>query len=165
MALAPNRSRFWKRCTPSSLRAAVDGSIDFAHEAHNLSMDRLAERLRLGSTSALYKRLEALNLKITEVKAFEHACGIDLLTRYFVASSGRIVIEIPTGRAASAADIQALQSALHEAVGALIQFYAGQTATEETMQAVTAAMADLAAHRINVSKYSQPELELAGEQA
>lgn len=160
MSLSPNRSRFWKRRQPTSLRHAVDESIDFFKEAHNGSVERLAERMGYATHWSLYKDLADMKLRITQVRAFEHGCGIDLLSRYFAASASRLTIEIPAGRPASADSIQALQEGLNDAVGALLRFYAGQQCAEKTLEAVSAAMQDLAWQRVNVAKSAEPELEL-----
>lgn len=159
MPMNPNRAHFWKRRTPSSLRQAVDESIAYFKEAHNGSVERLAERMGYTSHWLLYKDLADLKLKLPQVKAFEHACGIDLLTRYYAASSNRISIEIPVGRTAGADSIQALQAATTDAAGALLKFYAGQLSAEDALAAINGAMQELAWHRINVGKHAQPELE------
>jgi hypothetical protein len=159
MPLNPNRSRFWKRRTPTSLRQAVDESIEYFKEAHNGSVERVAERMGYTTKWSLYKDLADLKLQLPQVKVFEHACGIDLLTRYYAASANRISIEIPLGRTAGADSIQALQAALTDAAGALLNFYAGQMQAEEALSAVNDAMQELAWHRVNVGKHAQPELE------
>jgi hypothetical protein len=158
--LAPNRIRFWKRRIPTSLRAAVDESLAYAREAYNLSVEQIAERMGYGSHWTLYKQLAELSLKLTQVRAFEHACGIDLLSRFYAASAGRVVIEIPAGRAVSAEDMQALQLGIHQAVGALLAFYAGRADAEATLSAVTESLTELAWHRENVRKTASPELPL-----
>ncbi len=158
--LPPNRARFWKRHVPASLRAAVDESLAYAKEVHNLSVEQIAERMGYASVWTLYKQLADLNLKVTQVRVFEHACGIDLLSRYFAASAGRLVIDIPTGHTASADDIQSLQLNINQAVGALLAFYAGLAEADATLEAVTSSMVDLAWHRENVRKSASPELQL-----
>lgn len=158
--LSPSRVRFWRRHIPTSLRAAVDESLAYAKEAHNLGVEQIAERLQYGSYWTLYKQLADLNLKITQVRAFEHACGIDLISRYLAASAGRVVIEVPAGRTTSAEDMQALQMNINTAVGALLAFYAGRADAEATLGAVTESLTELAWHRENVRKHASPELQL-----
>ncbi|MFZ5536753.1 MAG: hypothetical protein ACOZAP_04655 [Pseudomonadota bacterium] len=158
--LSPSRVRFWKRRIPTSLRAAVDESLAYAKEAHNLNVEQIAERMSYGSHWNLYKQLADLNLKLTQVRAFEHACGIDLLSRYYAASAGRVVIEVPAGRAVSAEDMQALQLNINQAVGALLEFYAGQAEPDATLEKLTASITELAWHRENVRKHASPELQL-----
>jgi hypothetical protein len=159
MALNPNRARFWKRRTPTSLRQAFDDSLDYFREAHNGSVERLAERMGYGSHWSLYKDLADLKLRVTQVKQFEHACGIDLITRYYAASAGRISIEIPVGRTAGPDCIQALQAATTEAAGALLQFYGDQISADAALAAINTALQELGWHRVNVGKHAQPELE------
>jgi len=159
MSLNPSRARYWKRRTPTSLRQAVDESIEYFKEAANGSVDRLAERMGYSSVWSLYKDLADLKLRIPQVKVFEHACGIDLITRYYAASANRISIEIPVGRTAGADSIQALQAAMTDAAGALLKFYAEQMPADRALAAVNDAMQELAWHRVNVAKHAQPELE------
>lgn len=155
----PNRSTFWKRRTPTSLRQAVDDSLEYFKESCNGSVERLAERMGYSTHWSLYKDLADLKLRLSQVKAFEHACGIDLITRYYAASSGRISIELPIGRTAGADSINALQVATTEAAGALLRFYSGQLDADETLAKLNAAIQELAWHRVNVGKHAEPELE------
>jgi hypothetical protein len=158
--LSPSRARFWKRRIPTSLRAAVDESLAYAKEAHNLGVEQIAERMGYSTVWTLYKALADLNLKLPQVRVFEHACGIDLLSRYYAASAGRLVIETPTGASVKPEDIQHLQVSLTDAVSALLAFYSGAAEADATLQAVTTAMAELASHRENVRKHASPELQL-----
>lgn len=155
----PNRAKFWKRRIPPSLRAAVDESLAYAKEARNLGVERIADDMGYDSHWTLYKQLADLRLPISGVRMFQNACGIDLISRYFASGNNRVSIEIPVGRTASADDIQALQEATNQAVGALLAFYAGRIAADETLDAIVIALQELASHRENVTKHSQPELE------
>ena len=93
------------------------------------------------------------------IRPYETACGIDYVTRWLAASSGRLLIDIPTGRKADAADMQALQELLNTAVGQLLQFYGGKAEAGDTLAAIQQAMEGLAWHRGNVQKHAQPELD------
>jgi len=159
MRLNPNRARFWKRRTPTSLRQAVDESIDYFKEAHNGSVEKISDLMGYSSVWSLYKDLADLKLKINQVKSFEHATGIDLLSRYYAATAGRISIELPTGKTAGADSLNELQAALNDAVGALLKFYSGQKSAEETLDQINTGMQELAWHRVNVTQHAQPELE------
>jgi len=68
------------------------------------------------------------------------------------------VIAIPKGRNGAPEDIQALQAITHEAIGALIKFYADQADADATLAAVQTALERMAWHKGNVEKYRQPEL-------
>jgi hypothetical protein len=106
----------------------------------------------------LYKWIEAGSMPVRLVKAFEHACGIDFLSRWLAMSGNKLVIEIPIGKIADPDDIQALQEITHAAIGSLLKFYKEQADSDETLAAVQTALERLAWHRANVEKCRQPEL-------
>jgi len=70
------------------------------------------------------------------------------------------VIDLPVGRDATAADMQALQEQLHGAVGALLQFYAGRADQDSTISAIQLGLEGLAWHRHNVQQHETPQLDL-----
>lgn len=150
--------RNWKRVQPTNLRDAMDWCVEHAREKHNRSIDQVADLMGLPSKWTLYKWIEAVNLPARLIKPFEHACGIDLVSRYLAVSGGKLVIDMPKGRAQTPEDIALLQEATHTAVGVLIRFYLDQIAAEETLAAVQTALEQLAWHRLNVEKTRQPEL-------
>ncbi|MFZ5659169.1 MAG: hypothetical protein ACOY5C_04850 [Pseudomonadota bacterium] len=155
--------RNWNRVQPTSLRHALELCKDYARERHNLSVQRIAERMGLEDYWTLYKWIANARMPAVAIRAYETACGIDFVTRWYASSAGRLLIDIPTGRDATAADMQALQELLNAAVGRLLQFYAGKTDADETLSALQQAMEGLAWHRGNVEKHAQPELELGGD--
>lgn len=152
--------RNWKRVQAHSLRDALELCKEHARERHNLSVERIAERIGLADHWTLYKWISSARIPVSHLRAFEVACGIDLVTRYLAASSGRLVVDMPTGKKAAATDMQALQESLHTAVGALLQFYSGGAKEDETLGAIRGALEGLAWHRENVARNAQPELEL-----
>lgn len=152
--------RNWKRFTATSLQEAVEACIEFARQNSNLSVERIADRMGLQSKWALYKWTESGSMPVRMVRAFEHACGADFVTRYLGASAHLLVIAMPNGRCAASADIHALQAACTDAVGALIEFTSGKRSPEETMSALTLAMEALAIERGHVERHHQPELPL-----
>lgn len=151
--------RNWKRVQPHSLRHALELCKEFARERHNLSVERIAEKMGLADHWTLYKWFQSGRIPANMILAYETHCGIDFVTRWLAASAGKLVIEIPSGRRASPTDMQALQEVLHDTVGQLLQFYAGKTEAGDTLAAVGKAMEGLAWHRGNVEKHGQPELE------
>lgn len=154
--------RNWKRIQPHSLRHALELCKDFARERHNLSVERIAERMGMADHWALYKWFQTGRIPANMIPAYEVHCGIDFVTRWLAASAGRLLIEIPTGRNASAEEMQVLQGVLNDTVGQLLQFYAGKADSGDTLAAIGQAMEGLAWHRGNVEKHLQPELELGG---
>lgn len=152
--------RNWKRIQPTSLRNALELCKDHARERHNLSVERIAEEMGLTDHWTLYKWFQNGRIPVNLVRPFEKACGINFVTRWQAASAGHLLIEIPTGRKATAADIQILQEVLNAAVGQLLQFHAGKAEAQDTLASIQQAMESLAWHRGNVEKHLQPELEL-----
>ena len=155
--------RNWKRIQPTSLRHALELCKDHAKERNNLSVERIAERMGLTDHWTVYKWIQTGRIPANMIRPYEVACGIDYVTRWLAASSGRLLIDIPTGRNASAADMQALQELLNTAVGQLLQFYGGKSPAADTLAAIQQAMEGLAWHRRNVEKHSQPELDFQEE--
>lgn len=152
--------RNWKRVRPTSLLNAMELCVEHARETRNASVDRLAEHMGEESHHNLYKWLATGRMPIVKQRAFEHACGANFVTRWLATSAGLLVIDIPTGRQANGEDVLALQETLNDAVGALLQFYAGKIEQAQVLARLTAALEGLAFHRENVRKFDQPELDL-----
>lgn len=153
--------RNWKRIQPHSLRNAMELCKDKALE-QGLSIERIADRTFLNDHWTLYKWIANGRMPASYIRAFEETCGVDFITRWLAASAGKLLIDIPTGRNASAEEMQVLQGVLNDTVGQLLQFYAGKANTSDTLAAIGQAMEGLAWHRGNVEKHLQPELELGG---
>ena len=151
--------RNWKRVTVTSLRHAMELCLEHAREKHNHNVDRIADLMGLANKWNLYKWLESGRMPASLIRPFESACGIMLVTRYLAHSSDFLIIEIPTGRKATAKQINALQGSLNEAFGHLIRFVEGESSAEETAASLVSAMEDLAFHKRNVEKANQPELD------
>jgi hypothetical protein len=150
--------RNWKRVQPRDLRHAMDLCLEFAKERHNRSADHIADLMGEVNKWTLYKWIEAGSMPVRLVKAFEHACGIDFLSRWLAMSGNKLVIEIPIGKIADPEDMQALQEITHAAIGSLLKFYKAQANSDETLAAVQTALERMAWHRANVEKCRQPEL-------
>lgn len=157
--------RNWKRTQPTSLRNALELCKEHARERKNFSIERIADEMGVADHWSLYKWIQSGRFPANLIRPFENVCGIDYVTRWLVASEGRVVIDVPTGRNASAADINTLQAVLNDAVGALIGFYASRADAEETLGTIQAALETLAAHRGNVLKHGEPELDFGGGEA
>lgn len=158
--LRPNRVRFWKLRISPSLQEAMGECTAYALEAHNRSIEQISDLMGLDSHWTLRKYISEVRLPARLIRNFEHACGIDLVTRYLASSANRVCIQIPTGRTPGAHDITDLQRALNDAAGHLIDFYAGEKSAEDAIASVMAGMSELAWHRANVKKHEQPELPL-----
>lgn len=153
--------RAWKKLVPDSLRAAIELTLEFARTERRLSVDRVADRMGLASKWVLYKWLENGRLPATLIRTFEHACDCPHLyvTRYLAHSAHQLVIPMPTGRVPAGADIHALQAALTDAVGGLLDFAEGRRSAPETLGGLTSALEALAFQREQIARCSQPELE------
>lgn len=136
----------------------MDLCLEFARERHNRSVDSVAELMGEVNKWTLYKWMEAGSLPARLIKPFEHACGIDFVSRWLAMSGNKLVIEIPKGRKGTMEDMQALQSTTHDAIGALMKFYDDKADAEATLAAVQTALERMAWHKGNVEKYRQPEL-------
>lgn len=150
--------RNWKRVQPRDLRDALDLCTEYAREKHNRSVDNIADEMGLASKWTLYKWIQEASLPVRLIKPFENACGIDFVSRWGVISTGKLVIEIPKGRKGEPDDIQALQTVTHDAIGALMKFYADKANVDDTLATLQTALERMAWHKGNVEKYRQPEL-------
>lgn len=152
----------WKRAFPTSLRHALELCKDHAQKAHNLSVERLAERMGLADHWVLYKWVSSGRMPAVMIPAYEAACGCQYVTRWFASASGGVLIDMPTGRRCDARDVQELQARLHTSVGALMAFYDGTADVPATLAAVQQSLEGLAWHRRNVAQHQQPQLDLGG---
>jgi hypothetical protein len=157
-ALSPMSGRNWKRTQPRDWQDAQDLCLRFAKEKHNRSVDSVASLMGEMNKWTLYKQIESGGLPLRLIKPFEHACGIDFVSRWLVISNGKMVLDIPRGRKCDAQDINTLQTALNDTVGALLKFYADQQDADATLAAIQTALECMAWHKGNVEKYQQPEL-------
>lgn len=153
-------SRHPSKPMPTSLRAAFEADKAHAQARHRRGVERLAE-LMATTPATLYKWLETDAMPINRLAAWEHLTGSDCVIRYLAATAHRVVIDIPVGRGADAADVHQLQTTLHLAMGALLGFHAGRLDRDACMAALGAGLEALAWHRENVRKNDQPELELS----
>lgn len=158
------RGRNWKKVQPTSLRHAMELCKDHAREKRNYSVERIAEVMGQEDHWTLYKWFQSGRMPAVLIPAFEEACGIDFVSRWLATRSGRLVIDIPTGRKQSGADVNELQAVLHHAVGSLMEFYRDKYDVEATLADITRALQSLAWHRGNVAQHNQPQLELGDDE-
>ncbi len=154
--------RNWKRVQPGNLRDALRLCKDHALEKKNYSVERIADLMDV-SSDLLYKWLSNGRMPASSIPAYEYICGINFVTRWLAASTGHLMIAAPTGRNASASDMQALQEVLHAAAGQLLKFYSGNAVAADVLAAIQQGMEGLAWHKGNVEKHLQPEFEFAEE--
>lgn len=148
----------WKRKRARSLRHGMELCIAHAKEVHNRSVERVAEMMGEESQWTLYKWIANGRMPACKITAFEHACGIDFVTQYQASSAGYLLVKMPTGRKAEHKELNELSRFNHEVLGQLLAFCETHEGAEETAQAVTQLMEDLAFQRGNIEKFQQPEL-------
>lgn len=151
--------RNWKRVRPTSLLNGMELCLEHGQATRNAGVSRIAEGMGEESHHNLYKYIGNGRMPLCKLRAFEDACGATYVTRWLAMSAGLLVIDIPTGRAATGDDVLALQETLNDAVGALLQFYAGKVEQPDVIARLTAGLEGLAFHRENIKKYEQPELQ------
>lgn len=157
------KRRNWKYLQPSSIRQALEWTKDFARERHNLSVERIAERMGLPDHSALYKWLANGRMPALLIPVYEEVCGINLVSRWLASAGGKLLIDLPTGRHCTAQDMHELQAVLTTSTGALLAFHSGSATAAEALSAIQAGLEGLAWHRGNVQQHAQPQLELTGD--
>lgn len=155
--------RNWKRVQAGSLQQAMELSIEHAREVMHRKVEAVAELMGLENHWNIYKWVQSGSMPTRYIRAFEHACGINLVTRWLAASEGCLIINAPAGRNASAADMHALQEVLNAASGQLLQFYQGKASAADALAAIQQGMEGLAWHKGNVEKHAQPEFEFIQE--
>ena len=152
--------RDWKRLRPSSLVHAMRLCKEFAQAKHNLSVERIADRM--GAThDALYKWLATGRMPAILIPTFELACGCNYISEWLAASAGRLVVPMPTGRKAEGTELLDMNSSCAAALQLLTQFYAAPQAadTEATLAALRLHLEQVAYPHHTVAQYATPELE------
>ncbi len=158
----PRCKRTWNRFQPTSLQNALEGCMEYARVVHNKSVDRIADQMGLPNKWVLYKWLNNGRLPTILIRSFENVCGISLVTKYIAFSGHKLLIDIPSGKKATAKDINGLQASLTKTVTELLKFYDGQSQVEETLAIIQQSLENLAWQKGEVEKHHQPELDLEG---
>lgn len=143
----------------TSLRHALELCKDHAREKLNRSVERIAEEMGIPDHWTVYKWLQTGRIPAILIRPFETACGIDLVTRWLAASSGRMLVDIPSGRALKDTDLVELHTGFSQALKLITDFYAGNADPEDTVAALTTHLENVAWHRANVTQHSAPELD------
>ncbi|MEC5319013.1 hypothetical protein VSX61_08695 [Brenneria populi subsp. brevivirga] len=158
--MIPTTRRNWKRIQPSGLRNALELCKDHARARLNRSVEQVADLMGLSDHWTLYKWLQNGRMPANLIRPYEAACGIDYVTRWIAASGGKLLIDIPTGRALQATDVSELHGSFADAMKLLTDFYAGRATQDNTVQALTNHLQSVAWHHGNVNAHSNPQLEL-----
>lgn len=129
-------------------------------EVHNLSVERVADRMGVPSHWALYKWMENGRMPALLIRPFEAATGADYVTRWLAASDHKVLVDIPTGRAATEMSTAELQAAMAESIRLLLGYYADGGDPAKVLDAVRGAIAGLGWHHANVERSIEPELDM-----
>lgn len=162
MTISPRRN--WKRLQPTSLRQALEFCKDHARAKLNRSVERIAEEMGITDHWTLYKWLQTGRIPANLIRPYEVACGADYVTRWIAASAGKLLVDMPTGRALNGTDVVALHNGFGTALQLLTAFYAKIGEPAETMAALTAHLEDIAWHRANVEQHLQPAFDFSPQQ-
>ena len=154
--------RNWKKVHPTSLQQAMEWSIDHAREVMHRKVEAVAELMGLENHWNLYKWVQNGSMPTRYIRAFEHACGINLVSRWLAHSAGNLLIPIPTGRAVKQIELAELHQKFADSFGALARFYDDKEEADATLARVTEMLEGLAWHHGNVEQHMQPSLELDG---
>lgn len=149
----------WNKVNPTSLQQAMELSIQHAREVHNRSVDHIADLMGLANKYAIYKWIENGSMPARNLRAFQHACGINLISRWDAHSGGYLLFKIPTGRTVKQTELAELHQQFIDSFGALARFYEGKEGAQETLGRVTEMLEGLAWHHGNVEQHAQPSLE------
>ncbi len=85
----------------------------------------------------VYKWFQNGRIPANLIRPYEVACGIDFVTRWIAASSGRQLVDVATGRNLNPADIVATHEHFASTVKRLSAFYAQPGDPTETLAALT----------------------------
>lgn len=152
--------RSWKQVRPASLIEALRVCKEFAQARHNLSVERIADRMGV-SHDSLYKWLGTGRMPAILVPTYEMACGCNFASVWLATSAGKLVIDMPTGRKATSQDVVDMNSSCAAAMQLLTAFLNSPATadTDATLAALRAHMEQVAYHHHNVASYATPELE------
>lgn len=152
--------RNWKNARANSLTHALRLCKEYAQDRHNLSVERIGDRMGV-SHDNLYKWLATGRMPAILIPPYEHACGAHFVSDWLAASAGRLVVPMPTGKAAAEADLLAVNASCAAALTLLTQFYTDPATADlaATTDALRAHLEQVAFHQANVARCAAPELE------
>lgn len=149
----------WKRLIPRSTVEAMRLCKDFAKERHNLSVERIADKMGV-SADLLYKWLSNGQMHLSLVQSYEAICGIHFVSDHLSYARGLLLVPMPTGRDLYDEDMLQMHQSFAAAMTLLADFYAGRADLGATQDMLTKHMEQTAWHRTNAAQHAQPELEL-----
>ncbi|MFS4550042.1 hypothetical protein [Comamonas resistens] len=151
--------RNWKRVQPNSLREALEQCKEHARERLNKSVDNIAEDMGLADKWSLYKWIQNGSMPAKLIRPYQIACGINLVSRWLAASEGRLLVDIPTGRAIKQEDLHQAHSGFAQAMSLISDFCAGKADQATTLEAIRDHLQLMGRLHGNVQQHHTPELE------
>jgi hypothetical protein len=149
---------------PSSLDDAIQCQLAAA-EKLGLVPKRMADLMGV-DVKTYYRWAAESSMPLNRVRQFEAFSQASFISEYLcTAHGGRVVITIPTGKKAKASDLGEMQANFGKVVMLLEQFYNDKSGLQDTIAVLSQVLSQVAYHRENVIKNSNPELELFGAQA
>jgi hypothetical protein len=150
----------WKRVIPKSATEAIRFGLMRAKEEKNLSTEGVSNHMGQ-SHDSMYKWAATGRMPAILIPAFELACGCNFVSTWLATSAGKLVVDMPTGRTATQADMVELNSGFAAALQLLTNFYADPAHCDaaQTLAALTCHLQQVAYHQHNVAQYTHPELD------
>lgn len=155
-------SRNWKHVVPRSTLEALRLCKDYAKDRHNLSVERIADRMGI-SADLLYKWLSNGQMHASLIQTYEHICGAHFVSDHLAHSQNKLAVSIPSGRDLRDDDMLQMHQSFSDAMALLAGYYSGKASSDATLAALTAHMEATAWHRANVMTHINPQLELGNE--
>ncbi|MES2948651.1 MAG: hypothetical protein V4858_08925 [Pseudomonadota bacterium] len=154
--------RNWKRVRPTSMTEALRLCKEYAQERGNLSVERIADRMGV-SHDSLYKWLASGRLPSILIPTYEHVCGCCFVTEWLAVSTGKLLIDMPTGSKGTPEALMEVNTSCATALQLLTAFYAAPKGAdpEETLAALRKHLEQIAFHQHNVASYATPELDFS----
>lgn len=146
------------RPIPTSLHGALEADKDEGITKRRMSVERLAEGYG-NRPKTVYDWIEDASIPANKLALWFEKTGAKNTIRFLCVQAGGLFVEAPTGRCAHPEAISDLQMVLTDAVRSLLEFHAGKADKDACLAALLEGMQALAAHRENVRKSQQPELE------
>jgi hypothetical protein len=155
------RKRTWKSVRPGNLGEALELCVEYAAE-HRRPVKVLSDLMGVQSTT-LYRWLADNSMPLNRVRQFESFCGASFISEYLCLAQGdKVVVAIPAGKRAGVTELAEVQGTFAEAMTLLVRFYQRGDGLDDTVNALTTTLSQLAYQRSNVQKSGAPELELFG---
>jgi AraC-like DNA-binding protein len=152
----------YKNKIPTSFTEALRMCKDYAKDKHNLSVERIADEMGL-TPSRLYQHLDNGDMPFNRVRSYQHICRCNFVTQYMANGDDCILIKMPKGKRVSDDQMVHFNKSFSKALSELSEFYTLYQNPDEVISALTDHLENVAWHRANVERTSQPQLDFDAE--